>query len=128
MTTTFSITVANLRLIIVENPNRNSQYQYLMMNHKIHPMSTASTSNQSGQRPRKEAKRVLIAVFGTTGTGKSTLIQKLSGKKLNIGHNLKSCGFILFSYRGGVADKFCIRYTRDRGSELSDRGLSSNIG
>ena len=40
---------------------------------------------------RKNGNRVLIAVFGTTGTGKTTLIEKISGKKLNIGHDLRSC-------------------------------------
>jgi hypothetical protein len=34
---------------------------------------------------------ILIAVFGMTGTGKTTFIEKVSGQKLNIGHNLHSC-------------------------------------
>jgi hypothetical protein len=34
---------------------------------------------------------ILIAVFGMTGTGKTTFIEKVSGQKLNVGHNLRSC-------------------------------------
>ncbi|KAE9365819.1 P-loop containing nucleoside triphosphate hydrolase protein [Stipitochalara longipes BDJ] len=34
---------------------------------------------------------ILIAVFGMTGTGKTTFIEKVSGQRLNIGHNLHSC-------------------------------------
>lgn len=34
---------------------------------------------------------VLIAVFGATGTGKSTFIKNVSGKDVLVGHNLKSC-------------------------------------
>jgi hypothetical protein len=34
---------------------------------------------------------ILIAVFGMTGTGKTTFIEKVSGQKLNVGHNLHSC-------------------------------------
>ena len=32
-----------------------------------------------------------IAVMGPTGSGKSTLISKLGGSAVNIGHNLRSC-------------------------------------
>ncbi|TVY15502.1 hypothetical protein LARI1_G005745, partial [Lachnellula arida] len=42
----------------------------------------------------KPAKRVLIAVFGMTGTGKTTFIKTLSGEaadKLRTGHDLESC-------------------------------------
>lgn len=34
---------------------------------------------------------ILIAVFGMTGTGKTTFIEKVSGQRLNVGHNLRSC-------------------------------------
>jgi hypothetical protein len=34
---------------------------------------------------------ILIAVFGMTGTGKTTFIEKVSGQKLQVGHNLHSC-------------------------------------
>ena len=36
-------------------------------------------------------KPLVIAVMGPTGTGKSTLISKLAGREMNIGHNLSSC-------------------------------------
>ncbi|MCJ1386854.1 hypothetical protein MMC17_009982 [Xylographa soralifera] len=34
---------------------------------------------------------IVIAVFGLTGTGKSSFISKLTGKDLQIGHGLQSC-------------------------------------
>jgi ATPase subunit of ABC transporter with duplicated ATPase domains len=37
------------------------------------------------------AQEILIAVFGMTGTGKTTLIEKISGQSLAVGHNLRSC-------------------------------------
>jgi flagellar biosynthesis GTPase FlhF len=37
------------------------------------------------------AQEILIAVFGMTGTGKTTLIEKISGQNLAVGHNLRSC-------------------------------------
>jgi flagellar biosynthesis GTPase FlhF len=40
---------------------------------------------------RDFAQEILIAVFGMTGTGKTTLIEKISGQNLAIGHNLRSC-------------------------------------
>ena len=36
-------------------------------------------------------EEILIAVFGMTGTGKTTFIEKASGQKLQVGHNLHSC-------------------------------------
>ena len=35
----------------------------------------------------------VIAVMGATGSGKSTLISKLSAKEIKIGHSLQSCGY-----------------------------------
>ncbi|KAH8767855.1 hypothetical protein BGZ57DRAFT_899450 [Hyaloscypha finlandica] len=49
------------------------------------PMVGGSTS------PASPNDEILIAVFGMTGTGKTTFIEKVSGQKLNIGHNLHSC-------------------------------------
>lgn len=33
----------------------------------------------------------VVAVMGPTGSGKTTLISKLSGRQVNIGHTWKSC-------------------------------------
>ena len=41
--------------------------------------------------PSSPDDEVLIAVFGMTGTGKTTFIEKVSGQKLQVGHNLRSC-------------------------------------
>jgi flagellar biosynthesis GTPase FlhF len=41
--------------------------------------------------PPRSTDRAMIAVFGMTGTGKTTLIQTLSGKRLKVGHGLQSC-------------------------------------
>jgi signal recognition particle receptor subunit beta len=41
--------------------------------------------------PRSPNDEILIAIFGMTGTGKTTFIEKVSGQKLKIGHNLRSC-------------------------------------
>lgn len=54
----------------------------------IHPKNTSSSDSS---RP---ARRVLIAVFGMTGTGKTSLIKNLAGdaaRKLRTGHGLESC-------------------------------------
>lgn len=49
-----------------------------------------STSGECQSKvPRNPCR--LIAVMGSTGSGKSTLISKLSDRSVNIGHNLKSC-------------------------------------
>ena len=36
---------------------------------------------------------VYVAVMGVTGAGKSTFIEKLTGKEVNIGHGLFSCKY-----------------------------------
>ena len=42
--------------------------------------------SEANMRPK-----IVIAVFGLTGTGKSSFISKLTGEELEIGHDLKSC-------------------------------------
>ena len=37
---------------------------------------------------------VYVAVMGITGAGKSTFIETLTGKKINIGHGLFSCKYL----------------------------------
>ena len=39
------------------------------------------------------SNNIFIAVFGSTGTGKSSFISKLTGKDVKIGHGLQSCKF-----------------------------------
>jgi hypothetical protein len=59
----------------------------------------SSTKDSSKSKPRKGQKTsatipsndIVIAVFGLTGTGKSSFISKLTGKDVKIGHNLQSC-------------------------------------
>ena len=41
--------------------------------------------------PKKPADLMVIAVMGPTGSGKSTLISKLAGQNVMVGHNLSSC-------------------------------------
>ena len=36
---------------------------------------------------------VYVAVMGVTGAGKSTFIEKLTGKEINVGHGLFSCKY-----------------------------------
>ncbi|MCJ1390893.1 hypothetical protein MMC18_003754 [Xylographa bjoerkii] len=56
-------------------------------------------SAKASSKSRKDTKTsggpssndIVIAVFGLTGTGKSSFISKLSGKDLQIGHGLQSC-------------------------------------
>lgn len=40
-----------------------------------------------------DGRRIMIAVCGMTGTGKSTFIQRLSGKQVKVGHGLYSREF-----------------------------------
>ena len=42
-------------------------------------------------RSSPSAKPFAIAVFGLTGTGKSSFINTLTGKQVGIGHGLESC-------------------------------------
>lgn len=37
------------------------------------------------------AKPIIIAVFGQTGTGKTSFIKAVSGQNLEVGHSLTSC-------------------------------------
>ena len=58
-----------------------------------YPVQTPSESAVAGEisSSSSSSNEILIAVFGMTGTGKTTFIEKASGQKLNIGHNLHSC-------------------------------------
>ncbi|KAL8826199.1 MAG: hypothetical protein Q9191_003951 [Dirinaria sp. TL-2023a] len=53
-------------------------------------------------------KPLVIAVMGPTGTGKSTLISKLAGREMNIGHNLSSCTQECEEVPCKVGDKYVI--------------------
>ena len=50
--------------------------------------SSSGTSRRTGATLEK---KIVIAVFGMTGTGKSTFISKLTGQNVEIGHGLQSC-------------------------------------
>ena len=41
--------------------------------------------------PKRPSDIMVIAVMGPTGSGKSTLISKLAGQNVMVGHNLASC-------------------------------------
>lgn len=45
-------------------------------------------NNSTTEDPKKP---IVIAVFGRTGTGKSSLIKSVSGQDVNVGHGLTSC-------------------------------------
>lgn len=47
-------------------------------------------SSTIGQR-RYSAPPKLIAIFGRTGTGKTSFIEDVSGEKQGVGHDLTSC-------------------------------------
>ena len=51
--------------------------------------STSRKDTKSSGGP--SSNNIVIAVFGLTGTGKSSFISKLTGKDLQIGHGLQSC-------------------------------------
>ncbi|KAI9824186.1 MAG: hypothetical protein M1819_000897 [Sarea resinae] len=59
------------------------------------PRSVPERNSFIPRKPvNKPAKRILIAVFGMTGTGKTTFIKQLAGEaasQLRTGHNLESC-------------------------------------
>jgi predicted GTPase len=45
----------------------------------------------AGLRYQEPQFKPIIGVFGTTGTGKTSLIQTISGRTLKVGHGLRSC-------------------------------------
>ena len=49
------------------------------------------TRTSDEPHPERPQEVQAIAVMGPTGSGKSTLISKLGGSEVNIGHNLRSC-------------------------------------
>jgi len=62
---------------------------------------TMKTSTKDSTKPNSRRKpkvagpiasdKIVVAVFGLTGTGKSTFISKLTGRDVKIGHGLQSC-------------------------------------
>lgn len=48
-----------------------------------------SSDGENGAVDKKKA--IVIAVFGKTGTGKTSLIKSVTGKDLEVGHSLTSC-------------------------------------
>ena len=59
----------------------------------------ATVKESSSPKSRKGSKTsispstndIVIAIFGLTGSGKSSFISKLTGKEVKIGHGLQSC-------------------------------------
>lgn len=69
---------------------------------------TSAPPSQSTKKPSQSTKKatvgtdtspqdVFIAVMGSTGSGKSTLISKLAGDQVQIGHGLASCRLLFAS-------------------------------
>ncbi|OBT65085.1 hypothetical protein VE03_05191 [Pseudogymnoascus sp. 23342-1-I1] len=50
-----------------------------------------SFDNGNGSTTEDAKKPIVIAVFGRTGTGKSSFIKTVSGKDVTVGHGLTSC-------------------------------------
>ena len=55
----------------------------------------------------------VIAVMGPTGSGKSTLISKLAGQNVMVGHNLSSCK--CFQQSKILVSYFCLSLARHSG-------------
>lgn len=70
-----------------ENP------QTYLGNYPVQPPLSEPAVMGGASYPSSPDDEILIAVFGMTGTGKTTFIEKVSGQKLNVGHNLHSCSF-----------------------------------
>jgi hypothetical protein len=62
-------------------------------NHQVQLPSSEVAELRGNSYPKSPNDEILIAVFGMTGTGKTTFIEKVSGQKLKIGHNLRSCAY-----------------------------------
>jgi hypothetical protein len=63
----------------------------LPRNYPVQPPLLDQTGLGGNNPPNSPNGEILIAVFGMTGTGKTTFIEKVSGQKLQVGHNLRSC-------------------------------------
>lgn len=76
--------------------------------------------NKPRQPVNKSGKRILIAVFGMTGTGKTTFIKTLAGEaasQLRTGHGLESCRY--FYLQSLYARQLtCIRHSGNRDSRF----------
>jgi hypothetical protein len=60
-------------------------------NYPVQPPSSDQAILRADNYPESPNDEILIAVFGMTGTGKTTFIEKVSGQKLHVGHSLRSC-------------------------------------
>ena len=84
-------------------------------------MATKSSTKDSpkpkhNREPRpviSKSRDIVIAVFGLTGTGKSSFISKLTGKEVKIGHSLQSCKQYCIGYAISISDNFSCRHVRD---------------
>ena len=61
-------------------------------------VSSLWTSRSKSQPPTFTDKSILIAVMGMTGVGKTTLISKLTGLDMEVGHNLKACKYVIRAF------------------------------
>ena len=53
----------------------------------LEPTKDSTEASPSPDPPQD----IYIAIMGRTGTGKTSFIQDATGKKLKVGHNLRSC-------------------------------------
>ena len=74
---------------VLQNAFPNNSNAHLRNYPALPPRPEAMVAGNDDQPTSKN--EILIAVFGMTGTGKTTFIEKVSGQKLNVGHNLRSC-------------------------------------
>ncbi|KAL8870259.1 MAG: hypothetical protein Q9174_003654 [Haloplaca sp. 1 TL-2023] len=80
-----------------KNPYRpaNPSNDTRTLSHTLPPLPDYAKAEGLGipeqDLPRKPANVSVVAVMGPTGSGKSTLISKLAGRPVQVGHGLKSC-------------------------------------
>jgi len=74
---------------VLQNAFPNNSNAHLR-NYPILPPRPMAMVAGNDDQPTSNSE-ILIAVFGMTGTGKTTFIERVSGQKLNVGHNLRSC-------------------------------------
>jgi hypothetical protein len=77
---------------------RDSGYEDVESSPTVNEPQSPDVSDASDDNDTIEdnSPPVVIAVFGQTGTGKTSLIKSVTGKDLQVGHDLTSCKTALF--------------------------------
>lgn len=79
---------------------RDSGYEGLETVPTVNGPQSADFSDSSDENDIREdsSPPIAIAVFGQTGTGKTSLIKAVTGKDLQVGHDLTSCKSFISCY------------------------------